>query len=375
MAQNASNITIESEESEQMPVSLSSMPLVRASYIVGKIVLPIILVFGTFGNVMIIVIMNRLRSTVSSISVYFTALAVSDLVFIYTVVMRNLIGYNIMFDYFTISTAVCKIGQFLLYVTGVTSAWILVAMTVQRAASVVWPHRVSVLCTRRKSIFTVMGIVLFTVSIHSHILYGAELIYDDNGTLVVCCVKRDGYGRFMENVWSWVDLLSFSALPFLCLVASNGLLVKKLTFSIHETNLKLSLGQSDQAKTRTRKVSSVTVTLIAVSTTFILLNLPFSAYILLHAFDVLPGSDDLEAKTLSNFIYAVVNILWYCNSAVNFYLYCLTGSKFRTECLRVITCSTFPPRKEKSVAVLRSTNFTDLSSNSRNDVSDLNNAF
>ena len=351
------------------------MPLFKASILMGEIMLPIILVFGTFGKAMTIIIMRRLRSAVSSISVYFTALAVSDLLLIHTLTFPYWIAITFGVDYFAKSRAVCKLGVFLSYVTGVTSAWILVAMTVQRAASVVWPHRVSVLCTRRKSIFTVMGIVLFTVSIHSHILYGAELIYDDNGTLVVCCVKRDGYGRFMENVWSWVDLLSFSALPFLCLVASNGLLVKKLTFSIHETNLKLSLGQSDQAKTRTRKVSSVTVTLIAVSTTFILLNLPFSAYILLHAFDVLPGSDDLEAKTLSNFIYAVVNILWYCNSAVNFYLYCLTGSKFRTECLRVITCSTFPPRKDNSVAVLRSTNSTDLSSNGRNVVSDSNNAF
>ena len=31
------------------------------------------------------------------------------------------------------------------------SAWLLVALTAQRAASVVWPHRVNVICTRHKS--------------------------------------------------------------------------------------------------------------------------------------------------------------------------------------------------------------------------------
>ena len=335
MAQNASNSTIESEESEQMPVSLLSMPLIRASYIVGKIVLPIILIFGTFGNVMIIVIMNRLRSTASSMSVYFTALAVSDLVFIYTVVMRNLLVIN-MFDYFTISTAVCKIGQFLLYVTGMTSAWILVTMTMQRAVSVLWPHRVHVLCTRRKSMFTVIRIILFVACLHSHLLYGVDLVQSGNGTLAFCKPSTDGYEQFLNSAWPLVDLLIFSILPFLFLVVSNGLLVKKLTASVREANLKLSAGQCGQAKAREKKVSSVTLTLVVVSVTFILLCLPFSLCLILIEFVLEEIPDENRfALSLSYFMYALVNALWYCNSAVNFYLYCLTGSKFRTECLRM----------------------------------------
>ena len=293
-----------------MPVSLSSMPLVRASYIVGKIVLPIILVFGTFGNVMIIVIMNRLRSAVSSISVYFTALAVSDLVFIYTVVMRNLLVIN-MFDYFTISTVVCKIGQFLLYVTGVTSAWILVTMTMQRAVSVLWPHRVHVLCTRRKSMFTVMGIILFVACLHSHLLYGVDLVQSGNGTLAFCKPSTDGYEQFLNSAWPLVDLLIFSILPFLFLVVSNGLLVKKLTASVREANLKLSAGQCGQAKAREKKVSSVTLTLVVVSVTFILLCLPFSLCLILIEFVLEEIPDENRfALSLSYFMYALVNALW-----------------------------------------------------------------
>ena len=370
MATNAVNITTE------IPASLSSMPLSRAAHIMSLIVLPTILLCGTFGNVMIIIIMNRLRNTVSSMSVYFTALAVSDLLFIYTVVMRMFITTNFSYDYFTISTAACKIGIFLLYITGVTSPWILVTMTMQRAASVLWPHRVSVLCTRRKSIFTVMGMVLFIACIHSHLLYGSDLVHYRNGTLSFCLPSTTKYKQFIDNVWSWVDLLFFSSLPFLFLIISNGLLVKKLAASVREANLKLSAGQCGQAKRREKKASSVTLTLVIVSITFIILCLPFSLYVLLTGFvlDKIPGKN-VFSRSLKELVYAIINWLWCWNSAVNFYLYCLTGSKFRTESLRVLTLNRFPRRKQDAVNDSRSTHFSDANSTNSNKASYANRDF
>ena len=364
MATNASNITTE------MPASLLPMPFSRAIHILSLIVLPTILLFGTFGNVMIIIIMNRFRNTVSSMSVYFTALAVSDLLFIYTVVMRMFISTIFSYDYFTISTAVCKIGVFLLYVTGVTSPWILVTMTMQRAASVLWPHRVNLLCTRRKSIFTVMGIVLFIACIHSHFLYGSDLVQYWNGTFTFCLPSTAKYKQFINNVWSWVDLLFFSSLPFLFLIISNGLLVKKLAASVREANLTLSAGQCGQAKSREKKVSSVTLTLVIVSITFIILCLPFSLYILLTDFvlDKIPG-ENVFSRSLKELVYAIINWLWCWNSAVNFYLYCLTGSKFRTECLRVLTFNRFPRRKQNAANNSHLTHFSYANSTNSNTVS------
>ena len=331
------------------------------------IVLPIIVVFGTFGNVMTIIIMNQLRKTVSSMSVYFTALAVSDLLFIYTEAMRTLIVKNLSYDYFTISTAACKIGMFLLYNMGVTSPWILVTMTMQRAVSVLWPHRVNVLCTRRKSIFTVMGIVLFIACIHSHFLYGADLVHFRNGTFTFCVPSTTKYKQFLGDVWSWVDLLIFSILPFLFLAISNGLLVKKLAASVREANLKLSAGQRGQAKRREKKATSVTLTLVIVSITFIILCLPFSLYVLLNDFvlEKIPD-ENLFSRSIKQFIYGMVNLLWYCNSAVNFYLYCLTGSKFRAECLRVLTLGRFPRNKQGAVNDSRSTQFSGTESTNDN---------
>ena len=37
-------------------------------------------------------------------------------------------------------------------------------------------------------------------------------------------------------------------------------------------------------------------------------------------------------------IYWLLTLMWYSNRAVNFYLYCLTGTKFRADARKMFTC-------------------------------------
>ena len=146
--------------------------------------------------------------------------------------------------------------------------------------------------------------------------------------------------------------------------------MKKLAASVREANLTLSAGQCGQAKSREKKVSSVTLTLVIVSITFIILCLPFSLYILLTDFvlDKIPGKN-VFSRSLKELVYEIINWLWCWNSAVNFYLYCLTGSKFRTECLRVLTFNRFPRRKQNAANNSHLTHFSYANSTNSNTVS------
>ena len=111
----------------------------------------------------------------------------------------------------------------------------------------------------------------------------------------------------------------------------------------------------------------MTLTLVVVSVTFILLCLPFSLYLILTDFVLkeMPNESPF-VFSLRYFMYALVNVLWYCNSAVNFYLYCLTGSKFRTECLRMLTLIRFPRNKQDAANNSRSTEISDANSTNGN---------
>ena len=327
----------------QVFVPLRLIPFFKARILVAKIVLPLILLFGTFGNVMIIIIMRRMRSAVSSLSVYFTVLAVSDLIGLYTNFMFNLVLKLLRLNLSPLGRPGCKLIAlclFLTEVTGLMSAWTLVIMTAQRATSVLWPHRVNVFCTRRKSLLILLGTFLFSACINFHIVYGHDVIYISNTTRKVCTYVGDDHIFFMKNVWPWISVVSFSLLPFCLIVASNSLLVKTLIASVRENTLKLSAIHSDQTTSRQRKVSSVTLTLVVVSAAFIVLSLPDCIRILVRYLSP-PASvaDDLKFLVAIDFLFEVFGYMWNANSAVNFYLYCLTGAKFRAECLCVLTCN------------------------------------
>ncbi|KAL8606321.1 hypothetical protein ACOMHN_024216 [Nucella lapillus] len=131
-------------------ISASAVLLNTIAGLLWSVIPPVLLIFGTFGNVMIVVVMRGLRASQSTacLSVYFTALAVSDQCLLMTATLWFWVDE--VFSWppsFYIYDLLCVVPKFVWYTCSVTSAWFLVAMTFQRVTSVVAPHRVGVLCT------------------------------------------------------------------------------------------------------------------------------------------------------------------------------------------------------------------------------------
>ena len=333
-----------------------------------QIVPPFILLFGIFGNVMIIVICRR-ADVMSSMSVYFVTLAVSDLLSLFLNVFNEWVHYTFDIDFMSLHTLACKLIIFFIYVSGVLSAWILVAMTVQRAVCVLWPHRADILCSARNSKAIALTMILFIMILHCHVLYGHDMVYSSNTHMttttpdilhdpthtsssydinfkgdkneVAVCVLISEYVGFYFSVWSWVDLLIFSVLPWLCLVVSNSVLLWTLNVSIRQAQHSLGSAHTLGFSDRKKQVSSMTVTLFAVSMAFIVLTLPMSFIQVLGFYYYVVGSLDYyhKSEVIAQFN-EIALALYETNTAVNFYLYCLTGSKFRKQLKRAFSCGT-----------------------------------
>ena len=300
-----------------------------------KIIYPFLVLFGTFGNVMIIAI-HKSRALTSSMSVFFLNLAASDLVFIYVTCFRSWIKFTFEFNISVKHDALCKLDVFIMYVSGVLSAWTLVAKTAQRSVCVLFPHRANVLCTVGKSKVIVVSMILFLAVIHTHLLYGLHVGMQDGRKT---CGFHTDYTPFFQEIWSWVDMLIFSLLPWLCLAVSNSLLVWKLIFSLREAKLSLGSGQADRINDRKKKATSISITLIAVSTAFLLLTFPMSFYQIINFMFWMHGSlRTLRSLRVFYYIHQISLPLWYANSCINFYVYCLTGSKFRREDKQILRC-------------------------------------
>ena len=220
------------------------------------------------------------------------------------------------------------------------STYLLVALTLQRAISVVWPHRVHVLCTRTNTLATIGGIAVASLLLQAHVLYGYDVVVTGEGGQGVCGHGSQAYYVFNADYWVYVEIVTFSLLPFFCLVMGNGVLAWTLAVSVAAARTSLASSDVRQVDVRRKKASSTTTTVMVVSVVFIVLNLPLFVLIIINSsthIDAPEGERDGEEQggqgedDVAIFLQSLLTILLFCNSAVNFYLYCLTGTRFRQE--------------------------------------------
>ena len=299
----------------------------------GKISTTVILLLGTFGNVMIVVILRRLRSGWSAMNVYLTSLALSDTAIQYSVALPMCMRKFLDYDVYVSHVVVCKLGMWVMTTTSNLSAWLLVALTAQRAASVLWPHRVSVICTRHKSVVIIVVISAACSLSQLHTVFGVDVVKFRNGTTERCTFGSLSYQEFWISVWVRVNMFLYSVLPCACLVVSNAVLGWRLTVAVKEAKEKFSTGEEDQKNNRRKKASSVTVTIILVSTAFVVITIPFMIYS--NVFYAYASQDD-KTREIHFFLYDFFFVFGLSNFAWNFYLYCLTGSRFREEFQKIV---------------------------------------
>lgn len=288
-----------------------------------KISCPFLFVFGATGSVMTTVLCHRVKLQ-PGMSVYFVALAMSDMaVLIFDLLILSWLPFFIEFG------EKMKIIDILASISNAVSSWFLVALTAQRTLSVVLPHRIQVLCTHRKSGFVVFAIICIIVPI-----YCLELFRDSGFSQATnstnCFQWLTSSVQNFYKMKKITEIVISSLIPSALLFVLNCILVNRVMKSVRKAHTHLTAGQSDQANVRKKKASSLTVMLITVSITFLLLTFPDNVF---HLIAMSEGISH-QVKTI---IYDVLHLLHIGNSVVHFYLYCLTGNKFREELEKIFS--------------------------------------
>ncbi|KAL8625980.1 hypothetical protein ACOMHN_012572 [Nucella lapillus] len=302
------------------------------THMLWYVVPPLLLALGTFGNVMTVVVMRGLRASQSTacLSVYFTALAVSDQCLLVSTVVFYWVDFVLTWPHsFFRYNILCMIQLFMTYTCSLTSAWFLVAMTYQRVTSVVAPHRVGVLCTVRRGKIIIATIVIVACMVNAHFTFSWSY-QSEYGQ----CLTRDGFVYFMD-IFTWIDLSLASAIPFLLLIVGNVVLIRQVNTSIQ---LSRSMRGNADHKTGsgTNSVYPMTMTLILTSAAFLVLSFPTCAFDLYDRANVDLDTLAADVQARVKLVETVALFLWMLVSASNFYLYLLSGSKFREETKRYL---------------------------------------
>ena len=105
-----------------------------------------------------------------------------------------------------------------------------------------------------------------------------------------------------------------------------------------EARQALAAGSTDQVKVRQQKTSRMTLTLVCVSVAFLVLTSPVCVLYLVRRAFTPAIFMDINETAKSYLAEYIGNTLWLANNAINFYIYVMTGSRYRAAMASVCGC-------------------------------------
>lgn len=356
--------------------ALRSADFLEITKLINMILTVIILFVGLIGNSLTIFVFIQQRYRVNSSNVYLLCLAVTDSLFllihlfedtirtyegVYYKYSPNHIFFMNVTDNFS---SACNLINYFRYFLRFTSAYIIVAFTLQRAYIVFFP-----LCDRFKSKRSAWYTVLFIVVVSSVLNSWVPFLFEIR--------KSDKYSPYCDVQKSWrniyfiitiVYILLIMLIPMLVVFIFNTLIIlrtKRSPLNRRSNTIRLEHVISTRAKPTIKRVrivlpgeshnnlvakstfksktgsiisirsemnaTKLMQSLVLISFSYAILNLPYLITWFLFFYQIA----FVEINTLNrNYLFGsvqIAEIFYVLNYGIKFYIYCLSGTLFRNQ--------------------------------------------
>ena len=288
---------------------------------------PILIVLGTVGNFLAVVtLQSRLFKSSTSTSFILTILALCEILIMYMSLLRTYLDAVYGIKIRSYSMFGCKFHTFLTYLSRQLASWTLVLLTVERFISVHFPFKCKQLCSRKRIVLAWLVIALVLSACDFHFFFSVAIYLRNYAEHMVDCDIVPSWNWFIVGPWYWIDTFLSDLLPFFVIIIGNVLIVTKL---IRAQRARLTqMHAASEGTEKPKGTSSTTYVLILVSLVFLVTHIPLDVYFTAKTFGMF-GQSTYEEYYNSNLVYAIVTIVYYMNSAVEFLLYFFSGRKFR----------------------------------------------
>ena len=360
-----------------------------------RLVVPwIIVIFGLFGNILILIIFSKkLRRSISH-AFCFIVLAISDSLALIFMVLRALLKTEILNNL----NASCKAIKFLYHYFLQTSSWCLVLLTLDRFIAVCFIFKYKNWCKKFHVLKIFISILVLILLINLHLLIYVNA-FEKKGEFAdgisklnekgkpprptrssstlsmlekksyVCNVSISDhpiYFKYIYRNWDTFHAVIYGALPFLLILVANFIIIYKLMKLRKKSAQYLSDGKSSSRSNDDDSMQTyqLTLMLLTVSFTFLVLTSPISLY-------MAAIYDNLTNVRISKreFIKVILRYLGYVNNGINFYIYFFTSEEFRKDVFILFRCcrSVLPLSKNSSIytACTTSTSLPDINIETR----------
>ena len=321
---------------------------------------PVLIPIGLVGNTLSFLVMIKPNNRKVSTCIYMAAISVND----------NLMMSS-AFHYWLVSAAnihkwhlwECKLSAYLHNFCLQCATYQVLAMTIDKYVAIKWPHRAATNSTPRKARFLALGVFVSTLTYNVlHLFLGGLL----GGQCLAYAV-----GGTITRVYSWISFIVNGIIPFSMLIYMNYVIVqtvresrkmfKGTTTSSKEHDHDGNQGIDTRQRTMRNAENQLTIMLLLVTILFSILLIPTYIRFIYLTF---VKSDTPAKYARSMLIFQITYKLYVTNSGVNFFLYCVSGRKFRSD-LKDILCdsrissnSRSETRKTQSDITILSTSLT-----------------
>ena len=212
-------------------------------------------------------------------------------------------------------------------------------MTFDRFYSIIRPHKAASFNTVKRAKITIACVVIFSVIYNSPHLF---ITSNENWQ----CLP---YGKAMEKSYGqfyyWLSFVVHYGLPFSSLLTMNSVIIHKIR-KRSTKNSKRSLAESNEGQSSKLKSTELQMfaILLLVTFGFMILTTPGQLLFLYIMFvDIYETPYNFASYDL---FYSVAQKLYFSNHGINFFLYVVSGQKFRTDLVKLFK------RKNDSLTVI-----------------------
>ena len=222
----------------------------------------------------------------------------------------------------------CVLCNTLMFTSSMCSTLFILSMTFERFYSTIRPHKAASFNTVKRAKFSIVLIV------------ATSIMYNIPHLFITLSVGRQcvPYGKAMETLLGqfhyWLSFMVNFVAPFVLLLIMNSFIIHTIRNRgtlIHSAN---NQGQG-QIKGQTSE-RQIYIILLLVTFAFLILTTPgyvFLTYVLFYNY-----TKSAHSFAVYYLLYHIAHKLYNTNCGINFFLYVISGRKFRTDLLRLFGC-------------------------------------
>ena len=285
---------------------------------------PVLIPLGLVGNTLSFLVMIRPNNRKVSTCMYMAAISINDNLMLCVEVHAWFVDALKLHEWYQLEyKIIVYFSSFALQ----SATYLILAMTVDKYIAIRWPHKAAIYSSPKRAKTIIVTILIFVS------------MYNVPHLFMTAVVKGKCYGystkSILTKVYSWLDFVLNGVIPFTLLIHMNYVIVKTVRNSQKMFTSDVgTMGNETREKTMKSAASQLTTMLLAITTLFLILLFPTYVRFIYTAF---VSSDTPSKFAASIFISEVSNKLYVTNSGINFFLYCVSGKKFRND-LKEIVC-------------------------------------